>query len=133
MSLDLSEAFGSNEKAEIAGVWIPLGSGAEIRIARLGNPEAQRAYRTLPVRIRRSIEQGLLDEKESLDFLNNFIITNIIKDWKGLVDGGKVMKFSTENALKMLKKHRRFRDRIWELANDDEIFNVDELEEDSKN
>ena len=33
---------------------------------------------------------------------------------------------------KMLKKHRRFRDKIWEIAADEGLFNVD-LEEDAKN
>lgn len=133
MGLDLSTAFGSNERAEIEGVKVPLGGGAWVQIARLGNPEAQRAYRALPARVRRAIEAGLMEDEEAIVFLNTFLANNIVKDWGELADGGKPIKFSLENAAKMLKKHRRFRERCWEISTDDELFNIGDLEEDAKN
>ena len=133
MDLDLSEEFGSDETAEIEGVWVPLGGDAAVKVARLGNPDAQAAYRKIPRQVRRQIEEGTMTADQSRKFLVRFIASNLLKDWKNLADGGKSVKYSVEAAEKMLRKHRRFQDRIWELANDEELFNVQEVEEDSKN
>ena len=133
MGFDLSEEFGSNETAEKEGVWVPIGEEATVKIARLGNPDAQQAYRRIPRATRRQIEEGTLSNKQAESFLVSFIAKNLLKDWKGFTDGGKAISYSSENALKMLKKHRRFRDKIWELATDDDLFNVREEEADIKN
>ena len=134
MALDLSEEFGSDEKAEIEGVWVSLdGDEAKVRVARLGNIEAQRAYRHLPRQIRRQIEEGTLGTKQARRFMAEFISQNLLKDWKGLADNGKTLAYSLDAATAMLLKHRRFRDRIWELACDEELFNIAEIEQDAKN
>ena len=133
MDLDLGAEFGSDETAEIEGVWVPLGDDAAVKVARLGNPEAQAAYRKIPRLTRRSIEDGTMTADQSRKFLVRFVAGNLLKDWKNLSDDGKTVKFSVEAAEKMLKKHRRFQDRIWELAGDEELFNIHEVEEDAKN
>ena len=132
MKLDLDEEFGSNERAEIEGVWISLGEDAGIKVARLGNPEAQKAYRKIPRAIRREIEGGLMGNKQAVQFLSTFMAEHILKDWKGLSDGGKSLPSYTPEQGKKQLERRRFRDRIWEVAIHDEVYNV-ELEDDVKN
>lgn len=133
MDLDLAEEFGSDETAEVEGVWVPLGSDAAVKVARLGNPDAQAAYKRIPRIVRRQIEEGTMTAAQSRKFLVSFVAKNLLKDWKNLSDGGKTVKYSIEAAEKMLRKHRRFQDRIWELASDEDLFNVHEVEEDAKN
>ena len=113
MSFDLSEEFGSNERAEIEGVWVPLGGDGRVRVARLGNPKAQEAYRKIPRPIRRMLDEGVMNNKQSIDFLVMFISNHLLKDWEGLDDEGKTVLYSMENAGKMVKKHRQFRDKIF--------------------
>lgn len=132
MALKLSEDFGSNETASTEGVWLSLGGEAEVLVARLGNREAQRAYKKMPAAIRRQLEDGLMGNDQATDFLCKFMSDHLLKDWKNLADSDKLIKYSPEAAHKMLKKYRRFRDRIWELANDEDLFNV-EVAEDRKN
>ena len=132
MGFDLSEEFGSNETAEVEGVWVPLGEGARVRVSRLGNPKAQVAYKRIPRAVRRMLDEGTMTNTQATDFLARFISEHILKDWEGLADKGKTLVYSTETALEMLRTHRRFRDKIWELSCDEELFNV-ELEEDVKN
>ena len=132
-SFDLSDAFGTSAKAEVEGVWVGLGGEAGIKVARLGNPEAQKAYRKIPRNLRRQIEDTTLGDNESVKFLANFLSENILKDWKGLSDGGKNLPtYSASEGAKMLRKLRRFRDRVWEVSMDEDLFNVEE-EEDRKN
>jgi hypothetical protein len=133
MALDLADAFGSSESAETEGIWASLGDDAEVRVARLGNPEAQRAYRRMPKAIRRQLEEGLMSEKHAVDFLVRFIAQHLLKDWKGIEEGGKPLAFSQANAERKLRQHRRFRDKVWELSTDEDLFNIGEWEEDAKN
>lgn len=131
--LELGEEFGSNESAEKDGVWVSLGEGAQIKVARLGNSEAQRAYRKIPRAMRRMIEDGVLDNKQASDFLAGFLSNHILKGWEGLADKGKPLgEITPESAKSFMIKYRRFRDRVMELSQDDDLFNV-EVEEDIKN
>lgn len=130
---DLSEGFGSNKTAEVEGVWVTLGDGAGVKVTRMGNPQVQRAYRKLPRDIRRQVEEGTMAEGAATDFFSMFLSKNILVDWKGMADGGKPLpKYTMEEGAKFLKKYRRFRDRIWELSLDEDLFNTGE-EEDIKN
>lgn len=131
---DLSDELGSNEQAEIEGVWSHLGETAKVKVARLGNPVAQKAYRKLPKAIRSQIEKGHMGNKQAIQFLSKFLATHILKDWFDLADEGKALPaYSTEAGAKFLLKHRRFRDCIWDLSVDDDLFNVEEIKEDVGN
>ena len=131
---NLDEEFGSSEKAEVEGVWVYLGESAQVKVARLANKEAQKAYRKIPKAIRRQIEEGNMSNIQSARFLSKFMASYILRDWKELADAGKLLPtYTTEEGAKFLVKYRRFRDRIWEIANDDDLFNVGELEEDVGN
>lgn len=133
MGFDLSEEFGSNPKAEIEGVWVVVGEGAKVLIARLGNPQAQRAYRKIPRAVRAQIEDAALGGAEAKNFLADFMSKHVLLGWEGFSDAGKALKYSTESAKKMLAKHRRFSDRIWELTTDDALFNIADEAADAKN
>ena len=134
MDFDLNEEFGSNETAEVEGVWSYLGETAKIRVARLGNIEAQKAYRKIPAAIRSQIEKGNMGNKQAVQFLAKFLATHILKDWSGLADKGKSLpSYNVEAGVEYLLKYRRFRDRVWETAVDDDLFNVGEIEEDLGN
>ncbi len=134
MDFDLSDEFGSNETAEIEGVWSYLGETAQVKVARLANKEAQKAYRKMPRAIRKQIEDGNMGSVQSTQFLSKFMATHILKDWKDLADKGKALpKYSAEEGTTFLVKYRRFRDRIWEIANDEDLYNVGELEDDVGN
>ncbi len=133
MALDLEEEFGSNETAEKDGVWVSLGEDAGVKVARLGNPVAQKAYKKIPRAIRIAIEGGNMGNKQAVQFLSSFLAEHVLKDWKGLVDKGKPLPaYTPEHGASYMKKLRRFRDKVWEISNDDELFNV-ELEDDAKN
>ena len=131
---DLNEEFGSNETAEVEGVWSYLGATAKIKVARLGNTEAQKAYRKIPKQIRDQIEKGNMGNTQAIQFLSKFLANHILKDWSGLADAGKSLPaYSSETGAEFLLRYRRFRDRVWEIAVDDDLFNVKEVEETAGN
>ncbi len=133
MDFDLDEEFGSNERAEIDGVWVSLGEDAGVKVSRLGNPEAQRAYRKIPRAIRKSIEDGSMGNKQAILFLAKFMAEHILQDWKGLSSKGKSLpSYTSERGKEHMVEFRRFRDKVWEISVDEDLYNV-ELEEDVKN
>lgn len=133
MGLDLDDKFGSNPRAEIEGVWQELGDGAAVKVARLGNKEAARAYRKLPKAVRNAVNEGALDDTQAEFFIADYLSKHILKDWRGLSENGKPLSsYSPAVGAEVMKRKRRFRERIWELAADDDLFNV-ESEEDAKN
>ena len=75
-----------------------------------------------------------MGDKQAIQFMAKFLSEHILKDWKGLASKGKSLpNYTTEEGKKHLIEFRRFRDRVWEIAADDDLFNVGELEEDAKN
>ena len=133
MGLDLGDKFGSNPKAEIDGVWHELGDGAAVKVARIGNKEAAKAYRKLPKAVKNALDEGTLEEGQAKNFIAKFLADHILKDWRGLADNGLTLpEYDAEQGKKFMLKYRRFRDRVWELGQDDDLFNV-ESEDDAKN
>ena len=138
MALDLQRAFGSSETASVDGVWVPLDGDAKVKVARVGHPQAIKAYRRLPRHIQIAIERADPESGQVRDYLVQYMAEHILRDWENLADGltkegkDKTLKYSVENAKLMLRKYRRFRDRIWEIANDEDLFNT-EMAEDAKN
>ncbi len=126
---DLSDEFGSSEKASVEGVWIQLGEKARILVARLANPAAQKAYKKIPKAVRKLHESGNTSNKQMTEFLCRFLASQILKDWEDMFDKGKALPaYTEEHGFAFLTKYRRFRDRVWELADDEDLFNV-EVEE----
>ena len=133
MGLDLGDKFGTNPKAEIEGVWQELGGGAAVKVARLGNKEAAKAYRKIPKAVRNMVDEGTMEGTQAESFLAGYLAENILKDWRGLaVEGVDLPSYSAVEGKKFMLRFRRFRERIWELSADDDLFNV-EAEEDAKN
>lgn len=131
--LDLDEKFGTNVKAEIEGIWIHLGPTAALKIARLGNKEAARAWRKIPKAIRVALDEGAIADTQAENFLASYLAEHILKDWKGLSQNGKELPpYDQTIGAKILREKRRFRDRVMEIAQDDDLFNV-EAEQDAKN
>lgn len=133
MSLDLGEKFGSNPKAEIDGVWQELGGGAAIKVARLANKEASKAYKKLPKAVRNAVDEGSLEGTQAETFMARFLAQFILRDWRGLADAGKDLPaYEAEGGKRFMMKYRRFREKVWELALDEDLFNV-ESDADAKN
>ena len=134
MDLDLNEEFGSNETAEVEGVWSYLGETAKVKVARLANVQAQKAYRKIPRAIRSQIENGNMGNEQAVQFLSKFLANHVLKDWSGLADEGKPLPaYSVDDGAKFMIKYRRFRDRVWEIASDEDLFNINEVDEDAGN
>jgi len=124
MALELKGSqFDVNQNLETEGVWENLGDGAWLLVARAGNDNFNNEYNKIPRTVRRKIEnppkgsEHMRDEK-----ICELMAKTILLDWRGLADEGKEVKYSQENAKKLLVKYPEFRDFVFQLSNDPNRF-----------
>lgn len=133
--MDFDKDFASPD-LEINGVWVqyehngePV-EGAQVKIARLGNPEWQKKHDKLMQPYRRMERDGRMPASKQTDILCRSYIGTVLLDWSGFTKKGKTFKFSEENAYKMLRERMDFRNSVTTLAAREENFRQ-ELEDDA--
>jgi len=131
--MDIDKVFAIDENKELTGVWEDLGDDASILVARVGNKNYVEAYRTIPRGLRRMIENGILSGDKLDQVICDLLATTILLDWKGIEFQGASIKYSHENAMRVLLALPEFREMVWELANEFRRFHNQSIEEDLKN
>ena len=123
----------TDPKKELEGVWEDLGDDAKVLVARVGNSAFQQEYGKLPRGTRRMIENNTLNNDKSEAILSRIMANTILLGWEGIKENDKTIKYSVENATKVLKDIPEFRSIIWELANEFQRFHEESVEADVKN
>lgn len=130
--LDVFATYATDESAELAGVWQPLGD-AKLLIARSGNRNYVRA-------LTKSVEahQNLLnDESEEANKLSDKLMAEVIGDtilldWENLGYKGAPLAYSKDNA-RLLLAHKDFRAKVMQLAENVEAYRAKVEAEQVKN
>ncbi len=116
------ENLETNLKLEEEGVWRPIGEGAEIKVARLGNA----AYLKL-LRTKYKANRAVLDMEDDLaqtmgeKIAIEVYARTILKDWRGIGSKGVPIEYSVENAEKLLGI-KDFREKVKAYAETMELF-----------
>lgn len=132
----LNKLFGTNQVAEIAGIWIDYAEGVSMKIARTGgaNTEYARYLANLLKPHKFQLDRGTLPEDKSKEILIDVFANCALKDWKGVTDSkGKPIEFSVENAKKVLAEYPELFNDLQAQANDYRRFAQEVLEETAKN
>ena len=111
--MKIGKAFGTNERLEQDGVWVDLGDGGSVKVARAGN----KANRKLLKRLVGPHKAALRSDRLPDDVLEKLTIEcmarTILLDWRGIEeDDGKNVEYSVENAIRLLTAYKDFRDQI---------------------
>jgi hypothetical protein len=132
--MKIFKTFGTDTKKEQDGVWIDLGDGGSMKIARMGNPDYIKEFQKITKPHRQAIRRGTLSEEVSQDLLVQAMAKHILLDWKGLkYNDGADIPYSVEEAKKMLSSLKDFRDYVTEMANAAENFKEEVDQEAEKN
>lgn len=116
------ENLKTNLQLEEEGVWCPLGAGARIKVARLGNP----AYLKL-LRTKYKAHRAVLDMEDDLaqtmgeKIAIEVYARTVLKGWEGIAVEGKEFPYSVENAEKLLNL-KDFREKVKNYAETMELF-----------
>ena len=133
MTFDLQKEFATDEKSELEGVWEDIGEGARVLVARIGNKDYTERFRRLGKGLQRQLDRGSLPEDKQAAILISIIADTILLDWEGLADKGKPITYSKETARAMLKEYPNFRQLVWDIADDENLYRLKNREDDLGN
>lgn len=134
--MDLTR-FKADPQLEDEGVWtsIDAGTGARIKIARIGNRRYREAMTRRLKPYRRALRNGTLDERVTEQITAEVLAETVLLDWQGLTDGGTPLTYSAEAARNLLcdARFKDFRDLVVEMASDLELYRQQDLRDAEKN
>lgn len=133
--MDLKKEYGTDEKKEIEGVWFTDEFGGETSclIARIGNKNYQKLFDRLSKPHRRALRKGNIDNELAEKILIKTMSQTILLDWKNMKEDGKPVKYSNQEAYRIMLQYRDFRDIVSDLANEMEAYRIAQDEEAVKN
>lgn len=116
--MDIFSQFATDETLEMNGRWIQLDANSRIRVARENNDNYQKAFREKWNANEAALQVGdaHADEIARGIFLD-VLAETILVGWEGLTYKGKAIKYSVENAKKLLA-HKDFRKLVETSAAD---------------
>jgi len=122
--------FATDLDLEENGVWVDLGDGGSILVARWDNPHYQKFVREALRPHRAAIRKRTLSDEISDDVVLRAYANTILLDWKGLEDDkGKAIKYSIEAAYDLMKGMKDFKALVVEIAGEAATFRRENLEE----
>lgn len=133
MPFDLEKEFATDEKSELEGIWENVGTGAKVLVARVGNKNYTERFKRLGKGLQRQLDRGTLPEDNQAAILISIMADTILLDWEGFADKGEVIIYSKDKAKEVLKKYPDFRQFVWDIANDVELYRVKNREDDLGN
>jgi hypothetical protein len=125
--------FKTDKKKEEEGVWIEIGEEARIRVARLNNEKYKNHFRRTTKPYRRQIRNGNLSEDVAERLLIDAMANTILLGWENLTEDGKAIKYSIDNAKRILSESSDFRDLVADAAGEIEAYRIESLEESKGN
>lgn len=130
--MDLNK-FKTDSTLEEAGVWVELGDGAKVLVARMYNRRYKQEFQKLmrPYRIQARTET--LADETAEDILIKCMASTILLDWQGVFIDDKEIPYSPSNAEKILSEFKDFRNIISEFSQNMELFRANEEREAAKN
>lgn len=122
--MDLLDFHTSGEKAQ-NGVWIPMGGGTELLIARMDNPK----YKAFIQEARQKRGRRRATDEETQEVLREAVAKTVLLDWRGLTLNDEEVPYSTDYAMKLFKTLPAFLDQVVNLAYDETYFREDEIDD----
>ncbi len=134
--MDWDKVFGTVKEAEENGSWIKVrDTDFEVKLARITLPAYEDAIEKNKREYINAIREGTVTNaqtREMTDFTRKAIVKYILLDWKNLEREGKDVKYSKEEAYKLLCQDE-FYNEILDLAEMHENFTKEYIESSAKN
>ena len=121
--------FKTNAAKEQNGVWVDIGEGAKLLVARVNNSH----YRSVLLRrskpVAAQMRTGTLPEDKARAILEQCYADAILLDWEGLEDDdGNALEYSKEQALELLRM-KDFFEMVENFAMNAELYREEQLNE----
>lgn len=146
--MKFTKLYAMDKAAEVEGRWIPWHDGAELKIARASNPEAQKLRAELMKPYERpGFRPRKLSDEDSKRINLRVIAQACLKDWKGvslvgaeeaLAKHGVSLKkldgapYSPEVGFALLMEYDDFAIEVMGAVTNEDLFRAEEVEEAGK-
>jgi hypothetical protein len=132
--MDLKKAFGTSAKLETEGVWVDLGDGGSVKVARAGNPDNRKLLKRLVAPHKAALRSDRLPDEVLERITTQAMAQTILLDWKGLEeDGAALPAYTPELGAQYLGKYKDFRDQIAAFSADLALYQEESAEATAKN
>lgn len=123
--MDIRKTYGTSKDLEAEGVWVDLGEGASVKVARAGNKENRAAIKRLIAPHKVALRNDKLPDDIMEKIAIEAMATTILLDWKGIAEDGKPVPYSRDNAVRLLTVYKDFRDQISSLSGEMALFQAE--------
>ena len=121
--MDLKKEFSFDPDLANSGVWIPIGDGAELLVARMNNDNYRKGLRAALLPYSR---RGMtLSEKQNVEVMTTAASQHVLLGWKGLKEDGKELKYSPEEAKRLFDEYQDFFQLVVGVASDSDQFRAE--------
>jgi hypothetical protein len=115
-------AFKTDRQRENEGVWVAIGDGARVKVARFNNERYKQTFLEVSKPYKVQVRTGTLQEEVAQGILRDCFARAILLDWEGLQDDeGNDIPYS-EEAAKELLAIPDFMSMIEDFANSRELY-----------
>lgn len=124
--------FKTNQSLEVEGVWVDIGEGAQVKVARIGNTAYQKYIERAYKPYRKMQRTGTVPEDLQRRIFTDALANTILLDWKGFTDDNdQPIPYSVDAAVKHLGEYKDFRELIVEISTEAETFRDEEIAEEA--
>jgi len=133
--MKINQRFATDKAAEEGGVWVEIGEGAAVKVARFGNDRHQAALDRLRKPYRNILRAGgEIPADRHTEIAIEAMADALLLDWRGFEnDDGSEVAYSREMAVWFLTELKDFRNQIAALAMEVESYRASALETAAKN
>lgn len=133
MALDIFKEFATDTVKEEDGVWVGIGGGAELLLARAGNKAYGKMLAKEYEKHKHELElKNEVSDKLSEEIMIDVLAKTVLLGWKGIEFKGKPLEYSVANG-KQLLALKDFRKLVGNYADDSARYRVQQEEEVVKN
>lgn len=128
--MDLNN-FKTDENLLENGVWVKLGEDSDLLIASQDSARYRQALRKAMAPYKGFRDKTLLPDDVQKRILVGSLAA-VLLDWKGLKENGKAIKYSPDEAVRVLTEYTTIRNIVAEVSGSDAAF-LPDLEDAAKN
>jgi hypothetical protein len=134
--MSIYEMYGTDKEKEENGIWIHYGKDISFKVARASKVNAKygKALERLMKPYQKQIRLNTLSDDVASNVMIEAFCEGILLDWKGVTNKeGEEMKYSKENAIKLMNDLPDLFEDLQEQSNSMTLFKEEELQENAKN
>jgi len=133
--MKIKQHFATDASAEEEGVWVEIGEGAAVKVARFGNKRHEKALDRLRKPYRNILRTGGEIPKDRAEaIVIESMAEALLLDWRGFEDDdGRAIAHDKETAIGLLTELKDFRNQVAAIAMEAETYRASALEAAAKN